>query len=363
MTDIGTQDAVASYLASVREALSDLPEPEVDDILDDVGPHVAEVAQELSQDDSDERELAQRLAERLGEPEQYATELRAAGGYPPRPAAQVVPKPSRALPRLALLLLAVATVLPVFAVIADGGASPVLLLFAVLFAALSLAIAARLPGGVGELATLREVRWFLARRPGEGTRSYARLLQHGWWLIRGGIAALLLMMAFGGGHVLLLMLFTIPLAIGSAWLGLRSQADRRWLWVVLPLNFFAVAIALLAIDRLDYNGPQSVGIVEEPAFRNIYPYDSTGKPLTGVYLYDEEGRPLVPQLDPFTSECAPLEEPGRPGNQYPKPMYVFDKFAGCVLLSSVPPPVTPPAPAPPSASVSPSVTPTPTPTG
>src|SRR5437899_13099576 len=61
---------VASYAASVRAALSDLPPDQAEVLLEDLEDHLREVASEAGGP----------LAERLGPPEQYAQELRAAYG-------------------------------------------------------------------------------------------------------------------------------------------------------------------------------------------------------------------------------------------------------------------------------------------
>jgi uncharacterized membrane protein len=357
MTDTGTRDAVDAYLAHVRAALSDLPEAEVGEILDDVGPHVAEVAQELLQDGpspetgaaerppdgSVPEGLAERLRERLGDPERYAAELRAAAGYPPRPTAAAVPaRPSLLPPRLALALLVVATVLPLFS--AGSTLAPVevllgtgVLFVALLVAALSLLITSRLPGGVGELAALPELRWLHRDRQPETVRQYARLLQHGWWLARAGVAALLVVAVLNVGLGPLIVVPVVAFAIVSAWLGLRSQADRRWLWLVLPLNAFAVALALSPL--FGFGLPTNSRVVYVPTdsgtgFTNIYPYDSSGDPLHGVYLYDEDGRPLIPPAGPIVSGCLPPGTAPVPANQYPQPRYVFDRFGNCVPAPS-----------------------------
>ncbi|WP_332253562.1 HAAS signaling domain-containing protein [Saccharomonospora halophila] len=45
-----TRPAVRAYLARVRTALSDLPADEVDEIVEDVRPHLAEIADGLGED-------------------------------------------------------------------------------------------------------------------------------------------------------------------------------------------------------------------------------------------------------------------------------------------------------------------------
>src|ERR1700737_2663561 len=73
---------VATYAASVRGALSDLPPDHAEVLLEDLEDHLREVASEAGGS----------LTERLGPPEQYAQDLRAAygdarpGGKRPDPA-------------------------------------------------------------------------------------------------------------------------------------------------------------------------------------------------------------------------------------------------------------------------------------
>src|ERR1700682_69232 len=73
---------IATYAASVRAALSDLPPEQSEILLEDLEDHLREVA----------AEAGGPLTERLGPPEQYAQELRAAygdarpGGKRPDPA-------------------------------------------------------------------------------------------------------------------------------------------------------------------------------------------------------------------------------------------------------------------------------------
>lgn len=380
MTDTAIDDAVASYLNSLRTELADLPPAEVEEILDDVGPHLTEVAQELGDDD-----LPRRLAERLGAPAQYAAELRAAAGYPARPAGEAplpVRVPAGGL-RLALVLLVAATALaPLSLVLLErGGAAVLALLSVVALAALSLAIVLR-RGGVRAFAELPEARWLRARAPGGAVAEYGRLLQPGWWLVRAGLGALLLVALFGAHPAgLLLLLIAVPLVLVSVWLGRRSQADRRWLWAVLPINAFAVAAGLLLADRVPNTELTYVDFGEAlpsaeipdrpavpvpvPAFGNVFPFDANGNPLTGVFLYDENGRPISPAFP--AGDCLPAGRVPVPANQYPQPVYRLDRTGACVPSPdaptlSRPPTAAQPTTAPPT-TAPPAAPPAPTPTG
>jgi len=68
MTSNDQAGDVATYAASVRAALSDLPSDQAEVLLEDLEDHLREIAADAEGP----------LAERLGSPEQYAQELRAA---------------------------------------------------------------------------------------------------------------------------------------------------------------------------------------------------------------------------------------------------------------------------------------------
>src|SRR5256885_551952 len=70
MTSNDQAGDVATYAASVRAALSDLPSDQAEVLLEDLEDHLREIA----------AEAGGPLAHRLGSPEQYAQELRAAYG-------------------------------------------------------------------------------------------------------------------------------------------------------------------------------------------------------------------------------------------------------------------------------------------
>lgn len=355
MSTTVTDEAVATYLNRLREELADLPPAEVEEILDDVGPQVAEVARELG-----EQDLPRRLDERLGQPGPYAAELRAAAGYPPRAAGGEPPRPSRrrtAGLRLALWLLVVAAVFVALTALAAKNEMNVVLalLPAAVLVVLSLVITQRL-GGTSAVAELPEVRWLGARAPGGAVAEYGRLLQPGWWLVRAGVCALLLG-ALVGDHPssVALLLVAVPLVLASVWLGRRSKADRRWLWVALPVNVLVATVLLGGSDRV---APVSYGepgpppaepgygkVLRVPAFGNIFPFDSDGNPLSGVFLYDESGRPITASYP--AGRCLPKDRVPVPANRYPQPVYELGPGGACVPRSAVPTPSglpQPPAP-------------------
>lgn len=313
--------AVRVYLARVRTALADLPAGEIEEILEDVRPHLAELEAELG-----EGARVEALIERLGTPESYAAELRASGGYPApgEGATQVLTTaaPSLAKPRIALWgLVFCALGLALLAFGATVSLSPDafvgLLLFAPVFL-ISLVLLLR--GGVEPVLALPEVAW-LRTTMAKGREQedagkflrYAGSLKPAWWVL-----CAVALICFGLLFVLrhrsgvLLLPFLVLAAVAALWAGPRVRTDRRLLWVAVPISAFVIGGALggfgAAIDlfgrgssyspqpyysssadnygndQLTYGG-REVG--------NVYAFDAEGKPLTEVYLYDEEGRPLT----------------------------------------------------------------------
>ena len=153
--------AVRVYLARVRTALADLPASEIEEILEDVRPHLAELEAELG-----ESARVEALIERLGTPESYAAELRASGGYPPQAegATQVLAttaNPSLAKPRIALWgLVLCAVALALFAFGSAVTLKPDVLLGAALFLPVFLvSLLLLLRGGIEPVLALPEVAW------------------------------------------------------------------------------------------------------------------------------------------------------------------------------------------------------------
>ena len=312
--------AVRVYLARVRTALADLPASEIEEILDDVRPHLAEIEAELG-----EGARVEGLIERLGTPESYAAELRASGGYPP-PAESVSsggPKVKSGLggPRFALWGLAYSVIglgLFAFAAAVDLSPGPLLGLFLVL-PVLVISALYVLRHGVEPLDALPEVRsfrtWWENVRGSQGGKvlEYLRSLKPAWWIV-----CALVLVAFG----LLLMLrrtemaLALPILFGVGvaviWAGQKTRQDRRLWWLAIPVSGFVIgamfggfgsALRLVA-DRNVYNGPSSYQTSGTDDWggttltygthqvENVYVFDAEGKPLTEVYLYDERGRPL-----------------------------------------------------------------------
>ncbi|MBP2370127.1 HAAS signaling domain-containing protein [Pseudonocardia parietis] len=312
---IRIEDAVTTeYLDGLRTALIDLPPAELAEIVEDARGHLADLAGELGP--SYDRAA---VHERLGTPATYAAELRAAAGFPAPPASTVPDDRSPRFPALfAVLALVCATalaglgglvelplgllslllglpvaavgVLPVFR---DGPRQPAV---AALGPVRALDRIRPRPGGVDDEQPRRELPAFLAS------------LQPGWWLLRGVVAAAAVAALFGGdGSTALLVTVLVALAAVpvSVLLGHRTRADRRLLWVVVPLNAFAAGLVVAAAGAFaadDSGGYDSAGYADaapsglardgEPV-TDVRPFDAQGRPLSGVYLFDQDGLPLA----------------------------------------------------------------------
>jgi hypothetical protein len=246
-TAAGLPPNVATYLAALRAELSDLAPDERDDLLAEVEPSLLEAAA-----DGDEP-----IAGRLGAPADFAADLRASAGLPPKPS-----PPRRT--------------------------------------------------GLGE--RLRA----LASKPGaRRTQAIAHELAPVWWAARAYLAVGLLAIVLGiewstlhpafprfGGAAGTALVLATALA-GSFALGLRHRhargATRR---ALVALNAVLLLAAIPVLDRARENpppvvyteivpAPQRPGLVyDDVAVENVYPYDRKGRLLRDVRLYDQLGRPL-----------------------------------------------------------------------
>lgn len=360
---------VEEYLAGVRAALADLPAAEVGEILDDVGAHLADLSAELGPDAG-----LEGLVARLGTPAAYAEELRTAAGYPAAP--EVPDRPARGVARLAVVGLIGSALLMIIGVVFMTMG---LLLAAALLPLVGLPVLVRDGPRLPTVAALPEVRRFVAARPAPGSAArsvadFVASLQPAWWLARAILAAALVVAVFRGvfdglglGPVLLMALVAVPV---SVWLGARSRRDRRWLWLVVPLNAFAVALAAVGLlasagFAAGYSsGPSPAFAEATPApgpylgdglVRDIRPVDAQGAPLTGIYLFDQDGRALE-LADPGCAggDSATVTAAPRP---FPRGTSEYDEVGRCVTVP--PPPLvvaipsTTPNPAPPSVTADP----------
>lgn len=346
--------AVRVYLARVRTALADLPAGEVEEILEDVRPHLAEMESELGPS-----ARVEALIERLGTPESYAAELRSSGGYPPPAdgAATTVLKTAKEHglfgARFALWgMVFCAAGLALFAfgagVSVDAGSLMGLLLLAPVFA-LSLWFLHR--RGIAAVLALPEavrvrdtVRKFREDRKGERTLAYLGSLKPAWWVACAAVlVAFGLLLMLRHSYALLLLPFLIAAAVAVVWAGPRTPGDRRLLWIVVPVSAFVVGGGLggigAMVDRVghfsyypdtpsyvtsyasdDQYGNQQLRYGNEE-LKNVYAFDADGKPLTDVYLYDEQGRPIT--ITRYGCEQGTGTEAKRGvDNRFPRPQLV-----------------------------------------
>ncbi|MFD6069357.1 DUF1700 domain-containing protein [Amycolatopsis lurida] len=316
--------AVRVYLARVRSALADLPESEVEEILEDVRPHLAEMEAELG-----DNPKVDALIERLGSPESYAAELRASGGYPPRPAdagdKTTVLKVKTGIGGARFAFWGLVFSVGGFALFGFAAAvwvrvDPLLgLLFVAPVLAISVAYVVR--KGVAPIAELPEVvklreiaTSFQKDRNSKGL-NYFRTLKPAWWVLCAAVLVVFgLLLVLRDTEAVLLLPLMLLAAVAVVWAGPKLKADRRLLWLAVPISAFVIGSMLggagAAVDLIakrsygggSYNGsygPSYNDSYGNPQLtygsqdvENIYAFDAEGKPLTEIYLYDENGRPL-----------------------------------------------------------------------
>ncbi|MCE7002534.1 hypothetical protein LWC34_06770 [Kibdelosporangium philippinense] len=317
MTDKPT--AVRVYLARVRTSLADLPASEVEEILDDVRPHLADVELELGPD-----ARIDAMIERLGTPESYAAELRASGGYPPASeaaktyAASGLVRPRIALWGLVISALGCGVVAFVAAVNLEADALLALALPLPIFIA---SLALLLTNGVESVLALPEMKWLSETvdraREKDGPGKVIRFLESmkpAWWVVCAAVlVAFGLMLMLRHRQAVLLLPLLAAIGVAAVWAGQRVRGDRRLLWMVVPVSMFAVggmlggfgATADLIGSRTSYPTATSNYYSSSDSYgtkqltyggntvENIYAFDAEGEPLTDVYLYDEQGRPIT----------------------------------------------------------------------
>jgi uncharacterized membrane protein len=397
--------AVRVYLARVRTALADLPASEVEEILDDVRPHLAELEAELG-----EGARVEALIERLGTPESYAAELRASGGYPPagEGTATVVTaaSPSRVKPRIAVWgLVFCAVAFALFAFAAAVNIDPdVLLGLLLLSPVFLLSLVLLLRGGVEPVLALPEVVWLRTtlsrvREQEDGGKAlrYLGSLKPAWWVLCAlALLAFGLLLMMRHRDAVLLLPFLLVAGAAIVWAGPRVRADRRLLWVAVPVSAFVIggslggfgAAAGLISNRTSYPSTSSYSSSSDQygndqltyggqSIDNVYAFDAEGKPLTEIYLYDEEGRPLSLTRYGCERSSGTREKIGE-DNRFPRPRIQqgvrddqgnFDGYngyrsacredAGVPFSAAIPKVTAPPATGAP-ASASATATPTPT---
>jgi hypothetical protein len=263
---------VSAFVAAVRGRLDDLAPDEVEELT---GGLEADLAEALSGHDESPRE-------RFGDPVAYADELRAAADLPPRR------EP-----------------------VAGGG----------------------LTGAWQGLRASVDAQFdAMERLPWYGpVRDFLVTLRPAWWVLRAWLAVALVRQMLGANETGIIGSFpafvVLLLAIvGSVTLGrrtpLRTAPGRAALLlgnVVAVLAFFPV-IGQFAEPPGSYyeeSWTQQSGLWNDGGpVEDILPYDSQGRPLTGVALYDRWGNPLDLNADYAAPNTAP--GPPLPGNVFPK---------------------------------------------
>lgn len=244
------EQQAGEFAAAVRAHLADLPEAELDELLDGL-----------------QADLAERVADggELGDAAQYADELRQAAGLPPRgePVARERKRMREAL-RETRIDLARRTG-------AFWGATP-------------------------------------ARR---AVRDFALSLRPVWWVLRGVVLGWIVLMLFGHPVVNGLpvsmpgLLLTGALVVLSVQWGRGAWAPKPWLVAVRRVVSAVAIVLLLPLIAIGWNAMTTpVYIESDPGLlpglaqngqqiSNVFAFDCSGRPLDGVQLFDQEGRPIT----------------------------------------------------------------------
>jgi hypothetical protein len=307
---------VATYAASVRNALSDLPSGQANVLLEDLEDHLTEIA----------ADAGGPLTELLGPPEQYAQELRTAYGV-----AQV--NTWRQGPALRDLQLARAWVAgsdwyrEVRAFLPE--LRPAWWVLRGYLAALILAAAFSRGYGLGPI-------------PNPTTkRGLAEILAAGvaiWLSVRIGRRSR-------------------NLPEGARFLAVSANVLIAFVALVVLGNMHSFAYSEIIGTATPEQQPLNAAFAAGP-LTNIYPYSLDGKQLTNVLLYDQDGRPItVAKSEAQTSY--PIGADGKAiTNAYPLTQRHMNGDPVVAPRVAFPPWPTPS----PSPSASPSPTPNPTPT-
>lgn len=371
-----TLGSTAEYLDAVREALEDLPDDEVAEIVDDVAEHLDQVNAELGGSAS-----KAALEQRLGTPEQYVAELRAAAGFP-EPVARTTRSRStqpvlRFLVTWGLRGAAGVAAVGLVLMFADGPplAAPYLLGCAVGVIALGVWVFARRRvsepmSSLRDLPDARRLERGLAEvigtAWGSATVEFVLSLRPAWWLLRAWVATYLLMLALGGPPAFPVPRTAVGFAvlaatvIASVWLGRRAVHRPLSGWArrgqtagnaalavltpaVLVLASYSESYLQFWYDEPYYESyPTGLYHQDGSVILNLYPYDQDGRLLEGVRIYDQDGRP-VDSLEVWEwDDCIDAGGwyPGGPqGNVFPRPavFYGADGQSRCVDPSDAAP--------------------------
>ncbi len=337
-----THPVVRAYLARVRTALSDLPAAEIDEIVDDVRPHLAELAESLG-----DRASVAAMIEEFGTPRATRPRSGAAGEYPPPPSVntgegdrKVGPAPGARMSLWGLVLGAFGAM--VMGIVIGSSRNDEALVPLLVVAVLAAAAAAYVwINGPGVVRSLPEVRWFVAGSggvwsPAADTTALGGA-QPGVVVAVRGVADFAGHRPGGRGYNGVLGLpVLLAVAALALWAGPKSRTDRRMLWAAVPVSAFVVGAGLGLAGHLiglahghsgDFHAYEATNttidgelllLYGQEEVENLYLFDSEGTPLTDVYIYTDDGRPLLAQrygCEQHTQEKIPV---GR-DNHFPRP--------------------------------------------
>ncbi|GLW07575.1 hypothetical protein Misp01_27050 [Microtetraspora sp. NBRC 13810] len=274
------------YAQAVRDALSDLPEADRDELLEDLDDHLAEVAAESDVP----------LDERLGTPEAYAAELRAA--YEGKPAGAETRHDRRS-------------------------------------------VASQVRDRVTGAARHTHDR-LLRLTPYRQLTAFLPELRPGWWVVRGYVIAALALSVLHRSTVLVpddvaAWAFALGVVWVSVWLGRRTLEERpRFWWRLTAVTANAAGGVLLFGVLLTVSTTNSeprpyaaqmkapVPVSAFDGVYNLYPYAEDGTPLHGIRLYDQDGRPLTldPEMYGYALDQRCLADPPL-ANEYPLRLFSY----------------------------------------
>ncbi len=283
----GAQPQIAAFVRAVRAQLDDLSADEVTELT---GGLEADLTDALAEEGASP-------AERYGDPAEYARELRTAAGLPARGEDRQAERRRR--------------------------------LHRVLFGPDWLVQPGRQAYGRG-LRALEEQPWWPA------ARDFLVVLRPVWWVLRAWIAVQVLGQYWGQRGLLaggvLGVLFLLAAVIASVELGRRASRLNEWQTnlvvvgnVLAALVFLPVAVQSVHTEYYSNNNYSSApaGLSNgDTQISNVFPYDSEGRPLTGVQLYDQDGSPLTVSEDNRTRSTDSGDQfqmlPGSPAGSAPR---------------------------------------------
>jgi hypothetical protein len=241
-----THDRTASaasdaYLAAVGAALVGVADSDRQELLDDLAEHLAELAHETDAG----------LIERLGPPEQYAAELLASAG--------IEPGARRGSARRRVVERA------------------------------------------------RAAKAYLDKPWPQRLRAFWRDLLPGWWVVRAWLVLAALAARSGLQEALWLPNLTgstfvdTGLLAGAIVVSVRIGRGPKWpAYIATAIGVLALFSVLTAnrsyfyrfADQQQVTNPSALIDPNGNYVTNIFPFDGSGKPISGIYLSDQYGQPL-----------------------------------------------------------------------